>query len=101
MPGALRDHTDRKSESWVGAGVAVLNEELVAFPGADQAIVNLIEDLLRHGLIDGTPINRRFGRGLANYVLVLGRTARELTGPHRQRSAVGKQTLMTLQSLLH
>src|SRR5579862_8994517 len=85
MPGALRDHTNRKSEGWVGAGVAILHEELVALPGTDQAVVNLIEDLLRHGLIDGTPIHRRFGRGLAHYVLILGRTTCELTGSHSQR----------------
>ena len=52
LPGPLRHHANREGIFRIGARVTVLHEQLGAFPGLDQARVNLIENLLGHGLVD-------------------------------------------------
>src|SRR5215472_10466905 len=101
MPSAVRYHANRKHEGRVSSGKAILNEEFVSLPGGNQAIVNLVEGLFGHRLIDGTPVDGSFGTRLAHYIFVLGRTTGELTRSHRQRPDVGEQSFMTLQRFLH
>lgn len=101
MPGPLRDHADRKLKRGVRAGETVVNENILPLPEIQHPLHQPVEMGFGHRLIHRAPVHRRFGAGLADNVLVLGRAARELAGAHYQRATFGKRPFFPLDRLFH
>ena len=100
VPGELRDHADRQAVVAIGAGMAVLDEHLLALEIGDHAPVDVVEDLRRDRAVDRAPPDVRRGRRLLHDVLVVGRAPGMGAGHGDQRPAFGDLRLAAPHRLL-
>ena len=100
MPGSLRDHADRHGIGGVGAGKAVLHENILSLPIGQHTFVKGVELLPVHRLIHRAPVNRGFGARLADDVFVLGRTPCELPGSDHKRPTARQHAFVALDGVL-
>src|SRR5689334_6377365 len=80
MPRFLRDDAYGQAVIRIGAAETILDKKLLSFQEDGEAVIDAIESLRRHRLIDSPPMNVVLGQGVADYVLVFRRASGKLTG---------------------
>ena len=75
VPGAVADHPDRQPVLGVGAGIEILNEQLLTLQIGQHPLLQAVETRRRDRLVDVAPGDRVFRAGLVDDVFVLGRAA--------------------------
>jgi hypothetical protein len=88
--GAFGDDADRQAILLVGAGVAFLDEDVLALQIGEEARLEPIEFLRRKRSVHLAPPNLVFARGLAHEELVVRRATRVLAGANNERTKVAQ-----------
>ena len=90
VPGRLRHHADVQLEGRIRAGVAVLNEQLLAFEIGEHALVKRLALRLVDGPVDLAPVDVSIRPGLFREELVVRRATRVDPGMGDQRPTEGE-----------
>ena len=100
MPRAFGNHTHAQAIVRIGAGKAILHEQVAARQVIGDPVAQPVEGRPVDRLVDRAPIDGVFGFGIADDEFIVGRPAGMLAGDRYQRAAMGQPRLVALQRLL-
>src|SRR5205807_4912462 len=78
----------------------ILNENVLSFPEVQHTLEQSVELSLAHRLVHRSPVDRIFGAGFANEILIFRRPSGELAGVDHEGSAGCERSFATLNRLL-
>ena len=99
VPGVFGDDADRQAMRRIGAGVAILDEQLAALDVGEQVAPQRLELRRIDRPVDAAPRDARGGVAGLDDELVVRRAPGMRARPARQRPAVGDQAVLTPHGL--
>ena len=100
LPGEFVDEADRQAVFGIGAGVEVLDEELLALQVRDDVAPQHVEVRGVDRLVDLAPPDLRFARRLLDHELVVRRAAGMRAGAADQRPLLREQAFLAPDGVL-